>query len=123
MSSIQGPIHIADKLSLVSEYWSPRVIAQVNDTQVKVVRLLGEFDWHHHTNEDELFWVIDGRLLIQFRDREVWLGPGELLVVPRGVEHRPVAPDEVRLVLIEPATTLNTGNVETTRTVHEPERI
>lgn len=117
------PIRVADKFPLIPDYWSPRIIAQVNDTHVKAARLLGEFDWHHHTDEDELFWVIRGRLLIQFRDRDVWLEPGELLVVPRGVEHRPIAHEEVHLVLVEPATTLNTGNVVSERTVRDPEPI
>jgi mannose-6-phosphate isomerase-like protein (cupin superfamily) len=117
------PIVLRDKLAAVREHWSPRIIAEVNDTHVKVAKLLGEFDWHHHEAEDELFWVVDGRLLIQFRDRDVWLGPGELLLVPRGVEHRPVAHEEVQLVLIEPATTLNTGNIVNERTRHELDRI
>jgi mannose-6-phosphate isomerase-like protein (cupin superfamily) len=123
MPSHTEPIRVIDKFKLVPEHWSPRIIAQVNDTQVKVVRLLGEFHWHHHVEEDELFWVISGRLLIQFRDGDVWLEPGELLVVPRGVEHRPVAPEEVHVVLIEPGTTLNTGNVSNERTVRHLESI
>lgn len=116
-------IVLDDKFALVTEHWSPKLIAQVNDTHVRIAKLLGEFDWHHHEDEDELFWVLRGRLLIQFRDGEVWLGPGELLKVERGVEHRPVAPEEVHLVLIEPATTVNTGDRVTERTVREVERI
>jgi mannose-6-phosphate isomerase-like protein (cupin superfamily) len=117
------PICLAEKFALFDDHWSPRIIARVNETAVKVAKLLGDFDWHAHPEADELFWVIRGRLLIQFRDRDVWLEPGELLTVPRGVEHRPVAPEEVHLVLIEPAGTLNTGNIVTPRTVRVIEEI
>ena len=112
-------INIAEKFGLIHEQWSPKLIGQVNDTDIKLVRLQGEFIWHHHDNEDELFLVIAGRLLMQFRDGEEWLGPGECIIVPRGVEHRPVAPEEVQLMLIEPRGTLNTGNVVNERTVQE----
>ena len=95
----------------------------MNDTDVKVVRIRGEFVWHHHEAEDEMFLVVSGRLLMQFRDRDVWLGPGEFVVVPRGVEHRPVAPEEVEMMLVEPASTLNTGNLRNERTVAEIEAI
>jgi mannose-6-phosphate isomerase-like protein (cupin superfamily) len=111
-------INIQAKLSQFDEHWSPRLVAQVNDTDVKLVKLEGEFVWHHHDHEDELFLVIKGRLLMQFEDREEWIEPGEFIVVPRGVEHRPVAPEEVHLMLIEPRGTLNTGNVVNERTVH-----
>lgn len=111
------------KLAQFHDHWNPRVIADVNDTQVKLAKLLGEFDWHHHEQEDELFLVLHGRLLMQFRDREVWLEAGELLVVPRGVEHRPVAAEEVHVLLVEPASTLNTGNVRSARTRDRLERI
>ena len=107
----------------ITEHWSPRIAAAVNDTHVKLAKLQGEFDWHHHDHEDELFLVVKGRLLLQFRDGEVWLEEGELLVVPRGVEHRPVAPEECHVVLVEPAGTLNTGTQVTDRTVPEPEWI
>lgn len=116
---MQSKINIGDKLSLIGEYWSPRLMAQVNDTDIKLVKLQGEFVWHHHDHEDELFLVIKGRLLMQFRDREEWIEPGECILVPRGVEHRPVAGEEVHLMLIEPRGTLNTGNVVNERTVHE----
>lgn len=109
-------INIAEKLSLFREYWQPHLVAQVNDTDVKLARLHGEFVWHHHEHEDEMFLVIKGRLLMQFRDRDEWIEPGEFIVVPRGVEHRPVAPEEVELMLIEPRGTLNTGNVLNERT-------
>lgn len=116
-------VNLRQKLARIGDHWNPRVIAEVNDAQVKVAKLLGEFEWHHHEQEDELFLVLEGRLCLQFRDREVWLEPGELLVVPRGVEHRPVAPEEVHLLLVEPATTLNTGNVRSERTREHLERI
>lgn len=116
-------VNLGAEFDRIREHWRPRIAAQVNDTHVKLVKLLGEFDWHHHDAEDELFWVVRGRLLIQFRDRDVWLDEGELLVVPRGVEHRPVAAEEVELVLVEPIGTVNTGNVVGERTVAEPEWI
>ncbi len=110
--------NIAEKLSRIEEHWKPRLVAQVNNTDVKLVKLKGEFVWHHHEHEDELFLVLEGRLLMQFRDREEWIEPGEFIVVPHGVEHRPVAPEEVHLMLIEPRGTLNTGNVIDQRTVY-----
>ncbi len=119
---------LAEKLARVAAPWQPHVIGQVNDTLVKVVKLAGAFEWHHHEREDELFLVVSGRLLMKLRDpdeRELSLGPGELVVVPRGVEHCPVAGDgaECHVVLVEPATTLNTGNVRSERTVEVLERI
>lgn len=110
-------VNIADKLSLFSAHWSPKLVAQVNDTEVKLVKVQGEFVWHHHDTADELFLVLKGRLLMQFRDGEEWIEEGEFIVVPRGVEHRPVAPQEVHVMLIEPRDTLNTGNVIEERTV------
>ncbi len=116
-------INLAEKLAGFSEHWSPKVIGQVNDTDIKVVKLQGEFVWHHHEAEDELFLVVKGRLLMQFRDREEWVEEGELIIVPRGVEHRPVAPEEVHVMLVEPAGTLNTGNLRNERTVEVLDRI
>ena len=110
-------VSVADALAQVRQPWQPMIVAELNGQQVKVVRLRGEFVWHHHEHEDELFLVVRGRLRMEFRDRVVELGEGELLVVPRGVEHRPVAPEEVEIVLFEPASTLNTGNVRNERTV------
>ena len=115
-------VNLRDKLSHFQDYFSPKVIAELNGQQVKVAKLQGEFVWHHHDAEDELFLVLDGRLRMELRDRTVELGPGELLV-PRGVEHRPVAEEEVALLLFEPASTLNTGNLRNERTVEVPERI
>ena len=103
-------VNLAEKLALVDDHWNPRVVAELNGQHVRVVKVRGEFVWHSHAAEDELFLVVRGRLRIELRDRAVELGPGELLVVPRGVEHRPVADEEVELVLFEPAGTLNTGN-------------
>jgi mannose-6-phosphate isomerase-like protein (cupin superfamily) len=116
-------INLAQKFSLFGESWSPKIVADLNDAYVKVVKLEGEFVWHHHDDEDELFLVFAGRLLMELRDGEVVLEPGELLVVPKGVEHRPVAEGETHVVLIEPKTTLNTGNIRSVRTVEELERI
>ncbi len=113
----------AEKLSRIDSHWTPKRIARVNDTEVKAVRIQGEFVWHSHANEDEMFVVLAGRMLMQFRDHEQWIGPGECIVVPHGVEHRPVAPEEVQMLLIEPTGTLNTGNVVNERTVAEIEAI
>jgi mannose-6-phosphate isomerase-like protein (cupin superfamily) len=110
-------INLAAQFARIHEYWSPRIAGELNDTHVKLVKVQGEFIWHHHEHEDELFWVIQGRLLMQFRERDVWIEPGEFLIVPKGVEHRPVAPEEVHMVLIEPSSTRNTGNLENERTV------
>lgn len=116
-------VNIAEKFSAFAEHWSPKLVARVNDTDVKIVKLYGEFIWHHHDREDEMFLVVKGRLLMQFRDRDEWVEEGEFIVVPHGVEHRPVAPEEVHLMLIEPAGTLNTGNVVNDRTVEKIEAI
>jgi mannose-6-phosphate isomerase-like protein (cupin superfamily) len=116
-------VNLRDKLSRFTEHWSPRIVAQLNGQHVKVVKLKGEFVWHHHEREDELFLVLKGRLTIELRDRAVTLEPGEFFVVERGVEHRPVADEEVHVLLFEPAGTLNTGNVQDERTVRAPERI
>lgn len=105
-------VNLAEKLAQVDELWSPHLIGTINETHVKIVRIKGEFVWHHHKQEDEMFLVIKGRLLIRFRDRDVWLDEGELIVIPRGVEHQPVAPEEVHVMLVEPAGTINTGNVQ-----------
>jgi mannose-6-phosphate isomerase-like protein (cupin superfamily) len=103
-------IDIAAKLALFSDHWSPKVIATLNDYEVKLARLNGEFVWHTHEDTDELFLVIDGHLTIQLRDGDVTLGPGQLFVVPRGVEHCPIADGEVSVLLIEPAGVVNTGD-------------
>ena len=116
-------VNIAEKLAQFDEQWSPKVVGQVNDVHVKLTKLEGEFVWHHHEREDELFLVVSGSLVIKFRDRDVRLEEGEFLIVPRGVEHKPVAEEEVHVLLVEPATTLNTGNVRSERTLEELERL
>ena len=116
-------VNIAEKLALFTELWKPKIIGELNGQQVKLAKLKGEFVWHSHKEEDELFLVIKGRLAIHFRDRVVELGEGEFLIVDRGVEHKPVAQREVHCLLLEPATTVNTGDAESELTVEEPEVI
>lgn len=116
-------VNIREKLALFSDHWSPKVIAELNGQAVKAVKLLGEFVWHHHDEEDELFLVIEGQLRMEFRDRTVLVNPGEFIVVPHGVEHRPVAEQEVHLLLFEPLETVNTGNVVEARTRENLDRI
>ena len=117
--STQAPIrkvNLAEKLSLITEYWSPRAVGAINDFLVKLVKLEGEFVWHSHETEDELFLVLAGSLRMQFRGGEVVVGPGEFVIVPHGIEHRPVADGEVHLLLVEPGTTVNTGTAGGERT-------
>lgn len=116
-------IDLREKFAAIDEHWSPRIVAELNGQHVKLVKFRGEFVWHHHDREDELFLVHRGRFRMEFRDRTVELGVGEMILVPHGVEHRPVADDEVEVVLFEPAGTLNTGNVIDERTVREPARL
>lgn len=122
-ASTSNKVNIAKKLAQVNEHWSPHIVGELNGQQVKVAKLKGEFVWHHHDDEDELFYVVKGRLRIEFRDDEVILDPGEFIIVPRGVEHRPVAEEEVHIMLFEPASTLNTGNVVNDRTRHHIKRL
>ncbi len=116
-------INLEEKLSQFSEHWSPKIVGEVNDAYVKLVKFRGEFVWHHHDHEDEMFLVLKGRLRMRLRDRDLWVGPGEFVIVPRGVEHMPVAEGEVHVLLFEPRSTLNTGNVVNERTVPVLERI
>jgi mannose-6-phosphate isomerase-like protein (cupin superfamily) len=116
-------INLAEKFGRFTDRWSPKIIADLNDSHVKLAKVQGEFVWHHHADEDELFIVLKGQLTIELRDGQVTLGPGELVVIPKGVEHRPVAAEEVHLMLIEPKATRHTGNVVGERTVHEFARI
>ena len=109
--------NLKEKFSLFSDPWHPRIIGQVNDTHIKLARLKGEFDWHHHESEDEMFLVIQGSLGIELEDGRIELKEGEMAVIPRGVEHRPVAVEEALVMLVEPASTVNTGNIKTERTV------
>jgi mannose-6-phosphate isomerase-like protein (cupin superfamily) len=116
-------VNLAAKFALFSEHWSPKVVGELNGQQVRLAKLLGPFVWHQHEAEDELFLVIRGRLRMEFRDRSVDVEAGELIIVPHGVEHRPVAEEEVHVLLFEPATTLNTGNVREERTVERLDRL
>ncbi|MBC9812126.1 cupin domain-containing protein [Crocinitomicaceae bacterium CZZ-1] len=116
-------VNIAEKLSLFSEHWSPKIVGELNGQQVKLAKLKGEFVWHKHDHEDELFYVVEGTLTILFRDRTVTLHPHEFLIVPRGVEHKPVAEEEVSVMLFEPATTLNTGDAESELTKRTLEKL
>jgi mannose-6-phosphate isomerase-like protein (cupin superfamily) len=113
----------AEKFATVTEHWKPKIVADLNDSYVKFVRFQGDFLWHHHDDEDELFFVIKGRLLIKLRDRDLVINEGQFVVIPRGVEHMPVADEEVWAMLIEPKSTLNTGNVRSERTVERLDRI
>ncbi|MDJ0864579.1 MAG: cupin domain-containing protein [Myxococcota bacterium] len=120
---VTGKVNLAEKLAQFDERWSPRIVGALNGQHVKLAKLEGEFVWHHHRDEDELFLVLRGALAIHLRDRIVELEAGELFIVPRGVEHRPVAHGEVHVLLFEPASTRNTGNVRNERTVDAPEEI
>ena len=116
-------VSLSEKFDLVTEYWRPRVVGDLNGQQVKIAKFKGEFIWHRHDAEDEMFLVMRGRLAIQLRDKTVELTEGEMFVVPRGVEHKPVAEEEVHALLFEPASTVNTGNVRNEKTIVNPERI
>ena len=116
-------VNLAAKLARFSEHWSPKIVGELNGQHVKLAKLKGEFVWHHHDDEDELFLVIKGRLRMELRSGDITIEEGEFLVVPRGVEHRPVADEEVHVLLFEPASTLNTGNVSNERTVADLERL
>jgi len=116
-------VNVQQKLAQIDDHWSPKIVGTLNDQHVKLVKFQGEFVWHHHEHEDEMFLVVKGRFRMDFRDRHLWLEKGEFLIVPRGVEHRPVALEEAHVLLFEPATTLNTGNVVNERTIRELERL
>jgi len=116
-------VNISEKFSQFSDYYNPRIIGELNGQHVKAVKLKGEFVWHHHEQEDELFLVMHGKLKMEFRDKTVEINPGEFIIVPRGVEHKPVAEDEVHILLFEPDSTLNTGNINNERTRTELEKL
>ncbi|HEX2524455.1 MAG TPA: cupin domain-containing protein [Terriglobia bacterium] len=116
-------VNIAEKLARFDERWQPKIVGELNGQQVKLVKFQGPFVWHHHQQEDELFLVAKGRFRMEFRDRQVWLEEGEFLIVPHGVEHRPVADEEAHVLLFEPASTLNTGNVINDLTRPELEKL
>ena len=116
-------INVAEKFARINEMWSPKILGEVNDSYIKAVKFIGEFVWHHHDNEDEMFMVINGKLRMKFRDREEVVGPGEFIIVPRGVEHLPVSDQETQVLLFEPKSTLNTGNVRNERTLAQLETL
>lgn len=109
---LMNKVNLAEKFSLINEHWRPKVVGELNGQEVKLVKFQGEFPWHHHENEDEMFLAMKGNFRIEFRDRTVELTPGEFIIVPKGVEHRPIAENEVEVLLFEPAQLLNTGNVK-----------
>ena len=126
--TLMNKINLAQKFSLIDDHWNPRIVGELNGQYLKLVKFQGPFTWHHHDNEDEMFLVVDGRFRMEFREqqnepttsvpaKEIWLEQGEFCIVPRGVEHRPVADQECHVLLFEPATTLNTGNVQDEFTV------
>jgi mannose-6-phosphate isomerase-like protein (cupin superfamily) len=112
-------VNIAEKFTRFDEHWSPRIAGELNDSYVKLAKLKGEFVWHHHDDEDELFLVVQGKLLIKLRDGDIRLDEGEFVVIPKGIEHKPVAEEECHVMLLEPKTTVNTGNVQNERTVED----
>jgi mannose-6-phosphate isomerase-like protein (cupin superfamily) len=116
-------VNLAEKFRLFQEHWSPKIVGEVNDCYLKLVKFKGEFVWHHHDVEDEMFMVIKGRFVMKLRDGDVQLEEGEFIIIPHGVEHMPVADEEVEVLLIEPKTTLNTGNVKSERTVEVLQQI
>jgi mannose-6-phosphate isomerase-like protein (cupin superfamily) len=116
-------VNLREAFGSIREHWRPRIAGEVNDVEVRLAKMKGEFTWHRHDNEDELFFVNKGSLLLRFRDGDVKLGPGEFIIVPRGTEHLPVADDECEVMLIEPRATLNTGNIRNERTLEKLERI
>ena len=116
-------VRLEEKFDLFADRWSPKIVGEINDSYVKLVKLKGEFVWHHHEAEDELFLVVKGSLLIKLRDRDIRLEEGEFVIIPRGVEHLPVAEEEAHVILLEPKTTLNTGEVHNERTVEVLDRI
>lgn len=116
-------VNLAQKFTLFNEYWMPYIVGELNDSYVKVDKLKGEFVWHKHESEDELFLVKKGKLLIKLRDKDIWLDEGEFIIIPKGVEHKPVANEEVHVVLIEPKSTLNTGDVRNKKTLTQLKEI
>ena len=116
-------VNIEQKLSLFDEQWSPKIVGELNGQYVKLVKFQGPFVWHHHDNEDEMFLVVKGRFRMEYEDHQEWIEEGEFVIVPRGLEHRPIADEEAHVMLFEPASTLNTGNIENERTRAELERI
>jgi mannose-6-phosphate isomerase-like protein (cupin superfamily) len=123
MQALPHSVNLAAKFRLFHDLWSPKIVGELNDHYVKLTKVKGEFVWHRHEAEDELFLVVKGRLLLRFRDGDVWVEEGEFAIVPRGVEHLPIAPEEAHVMLLEPKSTLNTGDVRNERTVRELEHL
>jgi len=116
-------VNLKEMFGRFQDQWKPKIVGEVNDSFVKLVKFQGEFVWHHHDDEDEMFLVVNGRMRMQLRDREVAVGPGEFIIIPHGVEHKPVADEETEVLLFEPNSTLNTGNVHNERTVPQLDRL
>jgi mannose-6-phosphate isomerase-like protein (cupin superfamily) len=116
-------VNLNQKFSQIQDYWQPKIAGELNDSYIKLVKSKGEFVWHHHETEDELFLVVKGTLLIKLRDRDILLREGEFVIIPKGVEHLPIAEEEAHVLLLEPKTTLNTGNLQNERTVSNPDQI
>ncbi|HYW96515.1 MAG TPA: cupin domain-containing protein [Bacteroidales bacterium] len=116
-------INLSNKFDLFEDHWSPKIAGELNGQQVRLVKMKGPFVWHSHSEEDELFLVIEGQLIMEFREQREVLGPGEMIIIPHGTEHRPVAIQETKALLFEPSSTLNTGNTNSPRRVDDPERI
>ena len=117
-------VSINEKLAQIGDYWNPRIVGELNGQYVKLVKFKGDFTWHHHAAEDEMFYIVKGRMIMKLRDGDVTVGPGEFIIIPRGVEHMPCAPDEeVHCILFEPMSTLNTGNTRNERTREQLERL
>ena len=116
-------VNLLEKFDLINEYWSPRLLGELNNQAVKIAKLKGEFIWHHHENEDEMFFVIEGELTIKLKDRDIVLKENEFFIIPKGVEHKPVAKDEVWVMMFEPISTINTGNVQSDITIDKIEKI
>ena len=116
-------VKLAEKFDLINEHWSPKLLGELNNQAVKIAKLKGEFIWHHHENEDEMFFVIEGSMTIKLRDKDILLNKNEFFIIPKGVEHKPVAENEVLVMMFEPMTTVNTGNVESDMTIMDIEKI
>ncbi len=116
-------VNIAEKMELIREHWSPKILGELNDSYIKAAKLKGEFVWHQHETEDEMFFIVKGSLTIKLRERDIALKEGEFIVIPHGVEHMPVAEDEVQILMIEAKTALNTGNVHNDKTIEHPDWI
>ena len=116
-------VNLKDKFEFIEDYWSPRILGELNNQAIKIAKLKGEFIWHHHENEDEMFFVVQGELIIKLRDRDILLRENEFFIIPRGVEHKPVAEKEALVMMFEPISTVNTGNVVSEKTIKKVEKI